>query len=130
MTITPDQFRIDFSEFQDDTAYPDSGISFWLGIAYKLLNPIRWQDMLDTAAELFTAHNLVLERQAQKSAANGAVPGVSTGPISSKTVGPVTQAYDTAAGINQDAGHWNLTTFGTRFYQLMQLFGAGPIQVT
>lgn len=130
MTVTPASFRADYPEFTDTTAYPDSGVTYWLMIAGLLLNVQRWQDMLDVGTELFVAHNLVLERQAQKSAANGAAPGVSTGPISSKTVGPVTQAYDTAAGINQDAGHWNLTTFGTRFYQLMQMFGAGPIQVT
>jgi hypothetical protein len=130
VTVTPTSFRADFPEFSDTTAYPDSGVNFWITVAGKLLNPRRWQDMLDIATELFVAHNLVLERQAQKSAATGAVPGLSTGPVSSKTVGPVTQAYDTTAGINQDAGHWNLTTFGTRFYQLMQMFGAGAIQVT
>jgi hypothetical protein len=129
VTVTADGFRSDFPEFANTTAFPDPGLNFWIGVAGKLLNPRRWQDMLDVATELFVAHNLALERQAQKSAANGAVPGVSTGPVSSKTVGPVTQAYDTTAGINQDAGHWNLTTYGTRFYQLMQMFGAGPIQV-
>jgi len=130
MTVTAASFRTDYPEFADDTAYPDSGVNYWIKVAGLLLNPCRWQDMLDVATELFVAHNLVLERQAQKSAATGAAPGISTGPVSSKTVGPVTQAYDTTAGINTDAGHWNLTTFGTRFYQLMQMFGAGPIQVT
>lgn len=129
MTVTTASFRADYPEFGDVTAYPDSGVTYWITIAGLLLNTCRWQNMLDVATELFVAHNLVLERQAQKSAANGAVPGLSTGPVSSKTVGPVTQAYDTTAGINQDAGHWNLSTYGTRFYQLMQMFGAGPIQV-
>lgn len=130
MTVTPDSFRVDFPEFADNVAYPDSGITFWLTVAGKLLNTLRWQDMLDTATELFVAHQLVLERQAQKSAAKGAVPGVTTGAISSKTVGPVTQAYDTSAGIDEGAGHWNLSTYGIRLIQLCSLFGAGPIQVT
>jgi hypothetical protein len=41
----------------------------------------------------------------------------------------VTQAYDTTAGIVPEAGHWNLTTYGMRFIQLVLMFGAGPIQV-
>lgn len=130
MTVNIATFRADYPEFANAATYPDSAITYWLKVAGLLLNACRWQDMLDVATELFVAHNLVLERQAQKSAAGGAAPGLSTGPVSSKTVGPVTQAYDTTAGINSDAGHWNLTTFGTRFYQLMQMFGAGPIQVT
>jgi hypothetical protein len=129
MAVTAATFRTDYPEFADTTAYPDSGVNYWLRVAGLLLNTGRWQDMLDVGTELFVAHNLVLERQAQKSAANGAAPGVSTGPVSSKTVGPVTQAYDTTAGIVADAGHWNLTTYGTRFVQLVLMFGAGPIQV-
>jgi hypothetical protein len=129
VTINPAQFRVDFPEFADTTAYPDAGINFWLGVAYKLLNACRFQDMLDTAAELYVAHNIALERQAQKSASGGAVPGLSTGPVSSKTVGPVTQAYDTTAGIFEDAGPWNLTIYGTRLYNLFMMFGAGPIQL-
>ena len=92
MTVTPSSFRVDYPEFADTTAYPDSGVAYWITVAGLLLNPRRWQDMLDVATELFVAHNLVLERQAQKSAAAGAVPGVSTGAVSSKTVGPATQA--------------------------------------
>lgn len=130
MTVTPASFRTDYPEFADTTAYPDSGVTYWLTVAGLLLNTLRWQDMLDVATELFVAHNLALERQAQKSAASGAVPGLSTGPVSSKTVGPVTQAYDTTAGIEEGAGHWNLTVYGTRFIGLVKMFGAGPIQVT
>lgn len=130
MTVTAASFRADFPEFASTANFPDAGVNFWIGVAGKLLNAERFADMLDTATELFVAHQLVLERQAQKSVASGAVPGVTTGAISSKTVGPVTQAYDTSAGIEEGAGHWNLSTYGTRFIQLVRLFGAGPIQVT
>ncbi len=129
MTVTVDSFRVDFPEFADTTAYPNGGVQYWLTLAGLLLNAQRFGTVLDTATELFVAHNLVLERQAQKAAAAGGAPGINTGPVSSKTVGPVTQAYDTQAGIEEDAGHWNLTTFGTRFMSLVKMFGAGPIQV-
>lgn len=130
MTVTPASFRQDYPEFADTTAFPDSGVAYWITVAGNLLNACRFQNMLDVATELFVAHHLVLERQAQKSAAGGAVPGLSTGPVASKTVGPITQAYDTTAGIFEDAGPWNLTTYGTRLYNLFMMFGAGPIQVT
>lgn len=129
MTVTPAQFRIDWPEFASATTYPDAAINFWLTIATKLLNARRFQDLLDYATALFIAHNLALEQMAQKSAATGAVPGLSTGPVSSKTVGPITQAYDTQAGLFEDAGPWNLTSYGTRLYQLFMMFGAGVIQV-
>jgi hypothetical protein len=129
VTVTPAQFRVDWPEFASTTVYTDGAINFWLGIATRLLNARRFQDMLDYATALFIAHNLALEQMAQKSAANGAVPGLSTGPVSSKTVGPVTQAYDTEAGLFEDAGPWNLTSYGTRLYSLFMMFGAGVIQV-
>lgn len=130
MSVTPASFRQDFPEFADITVYPDGSVNYYLNLAGLLLVPARWTTVLDMATELFVAHNLVLEAQAQKAAANGAIPGQNTGPLSGKTVGPITASYDTAAGIEEGAGHWNLTTYGTRFMSLVRLFGAGPVQVT
>jgi len=28
-----------------------------------------------------------------------------------------------------NAGHWNLTVYGTRFIRFAKMFGAGPIQI-
>lgn len=122
-------FRADFPEFGDTTAFPNSGVTYWLTLGGKLLNASRWDDLLDTGLELFIAHNLVLERQAQKAAAFGGVPGVSTGPTSGKTVDKVTVSYDTSAAMEPDAGHWNLTIFGTRFIALARMVGAGGMQL-
>lgn len=123
------QFRTDFPEFSDTAAYPDSGVTYWLRIAGLLMDTLKWGDLYDVGTELFIAHNLVLERQAQKSAATGAVPGQSQGPTSSKTVDKVSVSYDTNAGIVKDAGHWNLTTYGTRYMGLVNMIGAGGMQV-
>lgn len=121
--------RTDFPEFADTAAYPDSGVNFWLALGVKLLNVDRWADLLDTGLELFAAHNLVLERQASKAAAFGGVPGVGSGPVSGKTVDKVTINYDTAAAMEPDAGHWNLTNYGSRFIRLARMAGAGGIQL-
>ncbi|MBB4017377.1 hypothetical protein GGR16_002406 [Chelatococcus caeni] len=122
-------FRQTFPEFSSETTYPDAQITFWLGLGEKLLNACRWGDVLDYALALFAAHNLVLEAQAQRTAAAGGIPGQSSGATSSKTVDKVSVSYDVNAGIVAGAGHWNLTTYGTRFIDLVMMFGAGGIQL-
>lgn len=135
MTKTAAQFRADFPEFEDSGVYSDGSISFWLNLAYGttaqpigLLPPQRWAERLDVGAELFVAHNIVLEKQAMDAAASGGAPGISQGPIGSKSVGPVSIGYNTQAALELDAGHWNLTVYGTRFVWLAKIAGAGPLQ--
>lgn len=129
MSITVEQFRINFSEFCDNVIYRDSDIQFWMDYAALLLNANRWKSLLDLGTQLFVAHNLVLEQQAKAASANGGSPGVSTGIISAKSVDKVSISYDTNSAQEKDAGQWNLTTYGTRYYRMMRMFGAGPLQV-
>lgn len=139
MTVTVSKFRTDFSEFSDTTAYPDQDVNFWLLVAVGdpaatppvngLLNERRLRSQYDLVTELFLAHNLSLEAKAKAEASNGAAPGVTTGPVSAKSVDKVSVSYDTGGGLELDAGHWNLTIYGTRFIRLVRLFGMGPIQI-
>ena len=129
MTIDAAQFRKDFTEFNSIAAYPDSGVTFWLGVAYLMLRPERWCTLLDTGAELFAAHNLALEAQAVKTAKAGGVPGIQTGAVSSKTVDRVGISYDAQAGLELDGGHWNLTIYGTRFLNMARMAGSGGVQL-
>jgi hypothetical protein len=129
MTTTSAVFKGHYPEFVCPDTYPQSQVNYWIDIAYQLLNARRWGRQLDLAAELFVAHNLTLEARAQKEAANGGIPGGTVGPINSKSVDKVSIGYDTSAGIEKDAGHWNLSIYGTRFIRLAKLFGAGPIQI-
>ena len=130
MAVTVASFKTDFCEFSDITLYRDEDIAFWLKYANLLLNPNRWGNLLDLGLALFVAHNLVLERQAKLASANGAPPGLATGIISAKSVDSVSISYDTNSAMEKDAGQWNLTTYGQRYYRLMRMFGAGPIQVS
>ena len=114
-------FRADFPAFTH-ALYPDASVDFWIRIGGLLLRPERWADLLDVGIELFTAHNLTLERLA---AANGGAQG---GVVSGKTVDKLSITYDASAGIIPDAGHWNLTTYGTRFLWLLNMAGMGPTQ--
>lgn len=130
--------RSDLPEFASAALYPPAVITYWLSIAKLLLNPNRWDDtpaatgeptMLYFGAEMFVAHNLVLERQAEAAASRRGIPGQASGPISSKSVGPLSISYDTGAAAELEAGHWNLTVYGQRFVRLARMVGAGGIQV-
>jgi hypothetical protein len=129
MTVSVAQFRADFPEFGSTDIFPASQVTFWLNLASLLINPNRWGKVLDAGTELFVAHNLAIEARAQAEAAGGGIPGGQVGPMNSKSVDKVSIGYDTSAGIEAGAGHWNLTTYGTRFIRLAKMFGAGPVQI-
>lgn len=130
MTVTPQIFRANFAEFGNTATYPDSAINYWIGVSGRLLNMNAWGNMLDDGTQLFVAHNLSLEAQAVKQSKVGGQPGVGTGPVASKAVDKVNISYDTASAIEKDAGHWNLTIYGTRFIRLAKMMGAGGLQIT
>lgn len=129
MSVTTSKFRTDFPEFSNTTAYPEALVSFYLTLGAKLMSVDRWADIIDEGLELFVAHNLALERPAQKTAAAGGVPGIASGPVSSKTVDKVSVSYDTSAAMEADAGHWNLTIYGQRYIRLARMVGSGGIQL-
>jgi len=129
MTIDVAQFRADYPEFASTADFPNSAVQYWLKVAYSLLNASRWGAQLDLGAELYVAHNLSLEARAQKEAQNGGVPGSQSGPISSKSVDKVSVSYDTGGASEEGGGQWNLTIYGTRFYNLAKKMGAGPIYI-
>ncbi len=123
------QFRLDFPEFSDVAAYPDSQLTFWAGVAEKMVVECVWEDMYATGVKLYVAHELVLARQNVLTAANGGLPGQGGGIASSKTVGSVSVAYDPNSTTEKNAGWWNLTNYGKQFYRLIQIFGSGCIQL-
>ncbi len=127
MTTTVTSFRNSFPAFASTAIYPVSSVQFWLNFATLMLNADRWGEALDMGLCLLIAHNLVLEAKANAEALAGGVPGVTTGPVASKSVDKVSINYATSEGTTPDAGHWNLTIYGTRFIKLSRMMGAGPL---
>lgn len=117
------QFREDFPEFSDVVAYPATQVDFWLGVAYLRLLARPWGDLRNMGVELFVAHNLTLERMNKKAATNGGAPGQNVGPLNNKSVDKVSAGYDTAAGAVEGGGNYNLTNYGTRFLELVDIVG-------
>lgn len=128
-SVTVASFRAHFSEFAHPISYTESAILYWLRLAGKMLNVSRWDDLLEIGTELFVAHNLTLERKAEDESKNNAPPGMTTGLVNNTSVDKVSVGYDSASAAELDAGHWNLTIYGTRFVRLARMIGAGPIQV-
>jgi hypothetical protein len=124
------QFQLDFPEFAV-AGVPVLGapsIQFWLNFALTLLNQCRFGSFYYYAVELFVAHNLALEWWSTQGGP-GTVPGVAKGSIASTAAGNVSVAYNTAAVVELDAGHWNYTIYGQRLIRYIRMAGAGPIYV-
>jgi len=119
-------FRQIFPEF---ITTPDPAIDFWLNLGKKQLNADRWDDLLNEGLALFTAHHLAIAERDRRTADAGGVPGALQGNVTAKSVDKVSVSYDTSSGTYADAGFWNLTNYGVRYWNLMQMVGAGGIQM-
>jgi polyisoprenoid-binding protein YceI len=127
--MTPATLRSTFPEFASTTDYPDAQVQIWIDMAGTMLSVDRWDTMIDMGTMLFTAHYLTIGSQDQKSAAAGGAPGKVSGPMTSKAVDKVSASYDTSVTTYQDAGFWNMTSYGIRFWQMARMVGAGGIQL-
>ena len=123
------QFRTDFPEFTDATVYPDSTVTFWLGVASISLPEDRWSTWWSLGQELFTAHHLVLAAQAADDVSLGSTPGEVNGPATAKAVDKVSVGMDATSVTLTDGGFWNMTRYGIQFLQFARMIGAGGIQL-
>lgn len=121
-------FRTNFPEFTAPL-YPDAMVTFWSNIAEKMVLLKRWDNMWSEGVQLFTAHHLVFAKANINASAVGGLPGQTAGPTASKTVGAASITYDTNAGLELNAGHWNMSTYGKQFIHLARMFGAGAVQL-
>jgi hypothetical protein len=128
VTLSVTDFRVAYNEFANASDFPDASVQQWLNVGYKLVRADAWDDILDVGVGLFTAHYLVLMYRDTLSASRGLF-GQVAGIVSSKSVDKVSVSYDTATASISDAGHWNQSSYGLRYYQLMMMMGVGGIQL-
>ena len=117
-------FRAAFPEFGSDTTYPDAALNFWTGFAALYCDPCKWSTAYDQGMGLALTHFLVLSGTNQ----NG-TPGTGTGLINSQGGGPISVSFDTQSVSEQGAAQWNLTNYGTRFFQLARMISGGAVQL-
>jgi hypothetical protein len=127
--VTPGQFRQSFKAFRDPNIYDDFTINMFIGVAGNLLDPNRWDTMLDYGTMLFVAHHLALSALDEATVEAGGIGGGVKGVLNSKSVDKVAAGYDTGAVTIENAGHWNMTRYGIEFFQLAEQFGSGGIQL-
>lgn len=127
-TLTPAGLRAKFPGFADSTKFPDAQMSFYVTMAYKLLSPDRWGSMLDEGAALFTAHFVALDRLALTAGVDG-IPGAAVGVLSGGGVDKVNYTRDVASVMEDNAGHWGMTTYGLQYLRFARMMGMGPVQV-
>lgn len=129
MSVTTTQLRGDFPALKDPSVFPDEVLNFWLTVAQQMVNLDRWGNLWSLGVELFAAHHSIIDIYNQDTVNNGGIPGLNRGAINSESAGPVNLSYDTAGSSEEGGGHWNLTTYGTRYLHTARLMGAGPIYV-
>lgn len=120
-TLLYADFIAGFPEFTDQTFFPVATFNFW---ALQADDNTGWtrrmtpgQQML--AKCLYVAHNVALARRDVVMSAMGNAPGQVTGALASKSVDKVAASYSATTTID-NAGPWNATLYGQRFYQMMR----------
>lgn len=121
-------FRANFPEFESCYTYPDAQVNFWLSVAVKSVNADRWYDLYDQGLQLFVAHHLAVASGNTMTASAGGIPGAVKGAQTSKSVDKVAVSYDASKAQYDDAGFWNLTSYGLQYWNLVQMVGAGGLQ--
>lgn len=127
--MDPATFRAAFSEFADETVYPDALIQMWLTYAASMVNATRWGVLTTLGVQLVAAHNVVLSARDEAAGSAGAAPGTASGPVSSKSIDRLSVSYDAGAIAIAGGGSWNMTSYGIRYITLSQTMGGGALQL-
>lgn len=130
MTMTTDRFLEIFPEFDNSEYYPCDRIQLWLTMAGQQVSSTRWATMAELGISLWTAHYLVMDKQSYDSAVANETPGLNEGTLGSVSTGSVSSTWNTATTAIAGDGHWNKTTYGTRYRELSRMFGAGGLQMS
>jgi hypothetical protein len=121
-------FRTNFPEFSNTSTYPDVSVQIWLTVGKSLVNEARWMELTDIGISLVAAHHLAIAASDAAVAVVGGIPGQSSGPVTAKSVDKVSKSNDTSAITLDDAGFWNMTSYGMRYLKLARHMGAGGMQ--
>ncbi len=126
--VTLADFRSGMTAFQDSNVFSDDDVIFYLDIANRTVNADRWKELYAKGVMLQVAHYATLAALARKEMAMGGVGGIRAGAISSETGDMLSVTFDASSVMSDGAGQWNATVYGRQYWQLSQLFGAGPLQ--
>lgn len=122
------EFRQIFTEFADEEKFPNSVVSFWLGISENLLSAERFGKLYKQALFLFTAHKLSIWFSMQKAAATDNYGRVD-GDVSSKSVGNVSVTLANTNVGYETEGELCTTAYGRGFLSICNALCFGAVQL-
>jgi hypothetical protein len=128
MTVTPASLRVLYPEFVDPP-YSDALINAWLVYAVQFVDPGRWGALADLGVTLWTCHTIAMLPGNAQDTTFGKAPGQRVGILTSKSIDSVSASYDVSKSLEDNAGYFNLTTYGTQFIRYARMMGAGPVQI-
>lgn len=117
MAVTVAQFRIDFPQFADDTAYPDSNIERSLTRSALRLDSTVWGSLYDEAQSYLAAHLLAVSGSANLT--QGLIGQVTTITI------PGEISVSGGSGSSGSSSGYSSTTYGQQFEELQKLIYGG-----
>ena len=123
------EFVEEFPEFADVVEWPVPRVEFRIALANRFVRVCGLDDAVARHLKgLYTAHYLAAQGPSTESGIleKGALGG---GVVSGKGVDGASISYDTSTGTEEGAGFWNLTLYGREYWQLMQMLGAGGVQL-
>lgn len=127
---TPEQFRLTFPQFADETKYPTPMIQTRLNLADAMLSESRFGvDIFPYIVGLYVAHYMYLYAADMRGVAVGTAGGVNSGIQTAKSVDKVSASYDASATLDPNAGFWNNSRYGSEFWEYLMMFGAGAVQL-
>jgi uncharacterized protein DUF4054 len=124
MAIDKTAFRAAFPEFTSTVDYPDAMLSFWETVSGVHVSASKWGDLYNTGMYLVLAHYITIAKN--NKAGN---PGSGAGLVGSESAGDVSVSYDTGSTKEENAGQWNLTTYGQQYLRLCRMVGGVAVQI-
>jgi hypothetical protein len=121
--ISTCDLRASFPALSDVAKYPDELCDMYLELAHVALDEKRWGQFYEIGQKLWAAHYITLDAQDERRGA-GSIGGV----VSSKSLGGVSISYDASSTLAKDAGDFNLTSYGRRYWRFLRMAGMGGIQ--
>lgn len=126
MSVTVAEFTEDFPEFSVGPYTSTTPIiQRALTIAESITDERRWAALYRLGVELYAAHLLSLRKLAYDDAQGGGTSGQESGPMASRSVGPVSVSYDSASTAKSTPDELNLTTYGRRYASYANMVGMG-----
>lgn len=121
--MTPSTFKALFPEFSDDM---NSTVQAFIDLSAPYFDPERWGDFLSEGMACFVAHRMAVATQSARDTTHN---GATSLPMIRRKVGDVEAQASEAILIKSIDNQYLATSYGRRYWDLVQMIGAGAMTV-